>query len=86
MYQPVVPVMIASVGIRNSVRGVSRSSTALRAEISTVRRMGPSIKPMNRSMPVHNRPQKTWTKLSNQRWRLAIEKTMTASASAAYQR
>src|SRR6516162_5830635 len=30
-YQPVVPVTMASVGIRNNVRGVRRKSTAFRA-------------------------------------------------------
>ena len=43
-------------------RGYSR-----RAARSTTRRIGPSTKPINKSIPVHNRPQNTWMKFKNQR-------------------
>ena len=50
--QPVVPVMTANVGITNSSSGTNRARMALRASNGAARRVGPTTKPMNRSMPV----------------------------------
>jgi pilus assembly protein CpaF len=55
-----------SVGIRNSVRGTSRTMISRRTDRPTLTRIGPITKPMSRSMPVHSTPQMTWTKLRNQ--------------------
>jgi hypothetical protein len=62
--------------------GISRLMMARRAEISTRRMIGPMTKPINRSMPVHNRPATTWTKFRNHRSRLTMAHTMMASARA----
>ena len=85
-YQPLVPVMIASVGIRNKVRGTSRSVISRRTGRSTRRRIGPRMNPMNKSIPVHINPVKTCTQLRNQRFRLTIATIITANAAATYQR
>jgi hypothetical protein len=55
---PAVPVNAASVGIRNSILGISRQAIARRAGGGTWRMIGPITKPMNRSIPVHSTPQK----------------------------
>ena len=81
-----VPVMIDKVGIRNSVFGTRRTITSRRAASGTRRRIGPTMNPMNRSMPVHITPHRTCTKLRNQRFPLRMANTITTSASAAYQR
>jgi hypothetical protein len=59
-----VPVTIESVGIRNSIFGIRRHTTARRAGSGSRRTTGPITKPMKRSIPVHNSPARTWRKWS----------------------
>ncbi len=68
------------------MRGVSRNSTCFRIDMSSILRIGPKTKPMNRSMPVHITPHMTWTQLRNQMFFEAIAATATTSAAATYQR
>src|SRR6185312_8465635 len=81
--QPAVDVMIDSVGIRISVRGISPAMMLRRVSNDTPRKIGPITKPMNRSMPVHSAPVITCTKLRNQRLGLRIAAIITAKAAAA---
>src|SRR6185437_12126440 len=81
--QPAVEVMIDKVGIRISVRGISPAMMLRRVSNDTPRKIGPMTKPMNRSMPVHNAPVITCTKLRNQRLGLRIAAVITAKAAAA---
>ena len=76
--QPAVDVMIDSVGIRISVRGISPAMMLRRVSNDTPRKIGPMTNPMNRSMPVHSAPVITCTKLRNQRLGLRIAATITA--------
>jgi hypothetical protein len=76
--------MKETAGIRNSVRGVSWAAMPRRTDRSWRRRMGPRIKPMKRSMPVHKRLVNTCTKFRNQRFRLAMAATSTAKPAATY--
>ena len=55
---------------------------ARRASNGAARRIGPTTKPMNRSMPVHITPEMTWTKSSSQRLPTRIAATIAASAAA----
>src|SRR6478735_8773525 len=86
--QPAVEVMVDSVGIKISVRGISPAMIARRVSNDTLRSTGPTMKPMNRSMPVHNAPVITCTKLRNHRLGLriaAIIATIAAAAATRYQ-
>ena len=75
--------MIDRVGIKNSVRGTSRTMISRRTDRPTLRRIGPITKPMNRSMPVHSTPAMTWTKSRNQRLSPRIAAIITAKAATA---
>ena len=75
--------MMAIVGNRNSVFGVSRRTISRLTGTSTRRRIGPSTKPMKRSMPVHSRLVETWTKFSSQKLPSSMTATIAASATSA---
>src|ERR1043165_1592247 len=81
--QPEVDVIVDSVGIRISVRGIRPAIIARRVSNETLRRTGPTIKPMNRSMPVQSAPVITCTKSRNQRLGLRIAAVIAARAAAA---
>ena len=86
--QPAVDVIVDSVGIKISVRGISPAMIARRVSNETLRRTGPTMNPMNRSIPVHSAPVITCTKLRNQRLGLriaAIMATIAAAAATRYQ-
>src|SRR5450631_2915967 len=80
MNQPEVEVMMESVGIRISVRGMMPAIMARRVSSVTRRSTGPITKPMNRSMPVHSAPVMTWTKSRNHRLGDRIAAVITAKA------
>src|SRR5450759_3043524 len=81
--QPEVEVMMDSVGIRISVRGMMPAIMARRVSSVTRRSTGPITKPMNRSMPVHSAPVMTWTKSRTQRLGERIAAIIAAKAAAA---
>ena len=51
-----VPAVKETMGKYESVRGTRQAISAVRASMSSMRRVGPRTKPMNKSAPVHSAP------------------------------
>jgi hypothetical protein len=74
-WKPAASVIVTSVGMIRSIRGISRFVSSTRAGTGSDRMIGPITKPMNRSSAVHIPPPTTWKKSSPQVQSLAIVAT-----------